>query len=582
MLLSIFPQLLALTVPTPTQRTVLFPKSVLARFLADSDKAVPGTRVESPPFEACGCNWQIALYPFGGNADASFAGRVGVYLKLLEQEEVDATFALRLQILPNDEATDEAARDAATRGLTFRCGMTFCSASEAGETVGRCEDWGAHVYPTNLLLRELEVQESSVCAVDVELSVWEQRPCKTGASLLALANQVRRLPTGALRVGEVVVALPGSLGASRQSPESYEPLPGVEYRVMRLMSADGEARFESGSGDVATAFLLPTSKAARAAGRFDSNEGEYREKYAGAAASGAVDIVDEGEQRSSTSLLPKDASWGGTEVSWSAEGGPITWPAPVPMAELPPLASRLGFRALPARLLFQARTSTRVLLLFLLIGASPLWGGAALSQLGSAYAIPSRSMEATLRVGDVVLAERLSRLAQLPFEPGDLVLFSPPETLQKKVRDAGGSLGSRDLFVKRVAAVGGDVVELLPSGGIAVNGQPRTPPPLACEGEGDGRNGRDGGAPLPSGGAPPPSGDEAPALKSRVIPSGSLFVLGDCPERSTDSRAWGPLPEENVVARPFVRIWPPARQGAIDETVDLNPFRRAMESREER
>ena len=49
----------------------------------------------------------------------------------------------------------------------------------------------------------------------------------------------------------------------------------------------------------------------------------------------------------------------------------------------------------------------------MLVGSSPLWGGFLLSQLGSAYAIPSRSMEATLRVGDVVLAEKISRLAQV-------------------------------------------------------------------------------------------------------------------------------------------------------------------------
>ena len=44
-------------------------------------------------------------------------------------------------------------------------------------------------------------------------------------------------------------------------------------------------------------------------------------------------------------------------------------------------------------------------------------------QLGSFYAIPSRSMEATLAVGDVIFAEKVSRLVNLPYERGD---FSPP------------------------------------------------------------------------------------------------------------------------------------------------------------
>ena len=91
------------------------------------------------------------------------------------------------------------------------------------------------------------------------------------------------------------------------------------------------------------------------------------------------------------------------------------------------------------------------MILFLLIGAWPLWGGfylsqvrahgmlgrargihardvhplmriahvRPLSQLGSAYAIPSRSMEATLAVGDVVLAEKVSRIVNLPYEVGE-------------------------------------------------------------------------------------------------------------------------------------------------------------------
>ena len=36
---------------------------------------------------------------------------------------------------------DDEAREAARRGVAFRGGMTFCPAEEAGESVGRCEDW---------------------------------------------------------------------------------------------------------------------------------------------------------------------------------------------------------------------------------------------------------------------------------------------------------------------------------------------------------------------------------------------------------------------------------------------------------
>jgi len=141
------------------------------------------------------------------------------------------------------------------------------------------------------------------------------------------------------------------------------------------------------------------------------------------------------------------------------------------------------------------------------------------------------------------------------------VLFSPPAELRKIVEEAGSKpLGSRDLFVKRVAALAGDTVELLADGAIAINGEPRKAPPLQCS-EGAGAQQRSRGA------------------VSRVIPKGQVFVLGDCPARSTDSRTWGPLPVENVVARPVLRVWPLDRRGAIDASRDLNPFVRPSKVR---
>ena len=65
---------------------------------------------------------------------------------------------------------------------------------------------------------------------------------------------------------------------------------------------------------------------------------------------------------------------------------------------------------------------------------------------------------------------------------------------------------------------------------------------------------------------------------ARVIPQGTVFVLGDCEGRSTDSRVWGPLEASRVMARPVVRIWPLDRIGAIEKTEDLR--RQALQFRE--
>ncbi len=48
-----------------------------------------------------------------------------------------------------------------------------------------------------------------------------------------------------------------------------------------------------------------------------------------------------------------------------------------------------------------------------------------------------------------------------------------------------------------------------------------------------------------------------------VDPDGSLWLAGDDPERSTDSRAFGAIDRASVVGRPWFRYWPLDRFGPI-------------------
>ena len=106
------------------------------------------------------------------------------------------------------------------------------------------------------------------------------------------------------------------------------------------------------------------------------------------------------------------------------------------------------------------------------------------SEFVSAFAIPSRSMDATLQIGDVVLAEKISSRLRLPLDRGDIVFFSAPQELKEIVLHNGDHVGPRDRFVKRVAAIAGDVVQVDTSGrSVRINDVLYTPPALACREE---------------------------------------------------------------------------------------------------
>ncbi len=49
-----------------------------------------------------------------------------------------------------------------------------------------------------------------------------------------------------------------------------------------------------------------------------------------------------------------------------------------------------------------------------------------------------------------------------------------------------------------------------------------------------------------------------------VVPSGSLYVLGDNRGNSDDSRAWGFVSASDVIGRASVAIWPLSRFGVLE------------------
>jgi signal peptidase I len=166
--------------------------------------------------------------------------------------------------------------------------------------------------------------------------------------------------------------------------------------------------------------------------------------------------------------------------------------------------------------------------------------------LVQAFFIPSASMSGTLVEGDRVMVNKLAYRFGEP-ATGDVIVFDNPakdnggESLLGAVfRHIGESLGlsSPDsALIKRVIAVGGQTVEIV-DGRVLLDGVSLDEPYLADDVR---------------------MADFGPV----EVPEGHVFVMGDNRGSSHDSRAFGPIPEGDIVGRAFVRVWPPSRWGGV-------------------
>lgn len=162
-----------------------------------------------------------------------------------------------------------------------------------------------------------------------------------------------------------------------------------------------------------------------------------------------------------------------------------------------------------------------------------------------AFYIPSASMEPTLVEGDRVLVEKVSYRLGEP-RRGQVVVFEKefvglaPEEDDPFWEDIVSALkglfgfptgGTQD-FIKRVMAVEGDTIEGR-EGRVYVNGEVVEEPYLT-------------------------EGTETSAFGPVQVPDGMIFVMGDNRGNSDDSRAFGPIPVEEVVGHAFLLLWPPS------------------------
>jgi len=171
--------------------------------------------------------------------------------------------------------------------------------------------------------------------------------------------------------------------------------------------------------------------------------------------------------------------------------------------------------------------------------------------LVQAFYIPSGSMERTLMPGDRVLVSKPSYVFG-DIHRGNVVVFANPHPPAQPDRGPvmgflhwlGEGLGfaqpeDEDL-IKRVIGIPGDTVAIR-ANVVYVNGDPLREPYL-----------------------PPGARDCNGTYRERTVPPAHVWVLGDNRCHSGDSRfELGMVPEDNVIGRAFVIIWPVSDAGGL-------------------
>jgi signal peptidase I len=152
----------------------------------------------------------------------------------------------------------------------------------------------------------------------------------------------------------------------------------------------------------------------------------------------------------------------------------------------------------------------------------------------ASYKVPSGGMENTILVGDFMFVDKAWKNHFKP-ESGDLVVFKYPVNPQLD-------------FIKRCVAVGGQTVKIIDKK-IYVDGEPFHEPTHLKFIDRRILSRDDKTFPVFN-----------PDLGSRdnfgpvVVPPNHYFVLGDNRDNSLDSRAWGFVPQENIIGKAGI-IW---------------------------
>lgn len=139
------------------------------------------------------------------------------------------------------------------------------------------------------------------------------------------------------------------------------------------------------------------------------------------------------------------------------------------------------------------------------------------------YRVPTGSMLPTIKLNDMVLANKLVYKVGVAPKYKDIVVFKDPT-------------GDYSQLIKRVIAVGGQKVDLV-DGVVYVDGKKLDEPYT--------HNKRS--EPLPS---------MLPISYPFTVPHGYIWVMGDNRTNSSDSRVFGPIAISSLYGRAWWTYWP--------------------------
>lgn len=425
--------------------------------------------------------------------------RLGMYLQYLGSGTVDATFALRLKgnqkIGPRFD-------------VEWRAGMRFVSSdAETKLGDGRANDFGAHLMQTPFLQEFMGISDNQL---DDPLPLTANVEVVIHDTFKEILDQNER-PSG--ECGD---------RPKDTNPESFFGLLGKDIRV-----PEGSSTKDSGHdgrrvrvGKVIVPILSKLNQRPKMFEQGAYPGVEYR----------ILRILDPNGQERFTSCPGCKYELRPIYPLVSQLERP--WPVLVPEADIPKLYTPNMYNAASA-------------IGSLLTAITGLATAFLVSQAVSFFLIPSRSMDPTLEVGDVLLVDKVSPRLFKNRKPGEIILFSPPEELRAIVATNGGTLTSRDLFIKRIAAQAGDRVSVTAAGRVQINGQPAPGRRDLCEAE------------------PLRLIERYVKAKEQTLAKEEYFLMGDCSSVSIDSRVWGPLQSSEIVGRPIVRLWPLDRFGPL-------------------